>query len=360
MAPNSPSLAPSSPYWITGSAKPKPASAHTIYADGSGGTAYREGPDIELSHWDPNRTPERYRAELSTQICMRFLEDNDHAPYDLVVNNHVDADGLLSVYTLCHPDIALANREVLEQAAGIGDFWNWGPPAAQALFQGLALISDREAAAGTDPGELYARCFARVPALISAGADDPEVRDGLAALRRSDAFVDSDAVAREQIGARLAVYTVDAAAYGPDQLTRLLAIPGFNEALSDRCTAWPQSRARRDLERVQLLVVRVPGGWIYDLCYPGYAWADTVDLWRAPALSLGTSESSPLRTALAQLQAIEGGRGQWTHCEGRSLILSTLPGRSLPVVTSFVDADGPVPSSLSPEQVIPVLAPLFA
>ena len=81
--------------------------------------------DLELSHWVPNRTPAKFKADTSTEICMNFVASGD-LDYDLVVNNHADVDGLLSVFTLLHPATALAHRPTIVSAAQMGDFWGMG------------------------------------------------------------------------------------------------------------------------------------------------------------------------------------------------------------------------------------------
>jgi len=38
----------------------RPESRRTVFADGTSESGFREGTDVELSHWIPNRTPPRY------------------------------------------------------------------------------------------------------------------------------------------------------------------------------------------------------------------------------------------------------------------------------------------------------------
>jgi hypothetical protein len=67
----------------------RPSSVRTIFADGSADRSLRTGVDLELSHWYPNRTPESYKADTSTEICMNFVASAD-VNFDLVINNHAD------------------------------------------------------------------------------------------------------------------------------------------------------------------------------------------------------------------------------------------------------------------------------
>src|SRR5690554_1207565 len=116
---------------------PRPEGEAIIFCDGTGGDWFRPETDLELSHWRPNRTPKEYRAGTSTEICFRFLDTPRPGDWTAAVNNHVDVDGILSVYALVHSEHALQHRGTLIQAAEMGDFWEWGEPPAQRLFQGL-------------------------------------------------------------------------------------------------------------------------------------------------------------------------------------------------------------------------------
>jgi hypothetical protein len=99
---------------------------------------WREGIDSELSHWIPNRTPAEFKADSSTEICMKFVESGGVERFDLVVNNHVDVDGVLATFVLLFAELAILHRRTVVQAAEMGDFWGWGEPPAQQLFQTLA------------------------------------------------------------------------------------------------------------------------------------------------------------------------------------------------------------------------------
>src|SRR5690606_23756920 len=122
---------------------------------------YRPETDVELSHWRPNRTPAEYRAGTSTEICFRFLDDPKPGAWTAAITNHVDVDGILSVYALVHSDHALQHRQTIIEAAEMGDFWGWGEPPAQRLFQGLTSLMQQ----GGDATEIYEEAFRRIPSL---------------------------------------------------------------------------------------------------------------------------------------------------------------------------------------------------
>src|SRR5262245_5867101 len=125
---------------IIGHSSPRPDAEPIIFCDGTGGDIYSPATDLDLSHWRPNQTPTEYRAGTSTEICFRFLDEPRPGSWTAAVNNHLDVDGILSVYVLVHSGHAQANRQTIIQAAEMGDFWGWGKQPAQRVFQGLTQL----------------------------------------------------------------------------------------------------------------------------------------------------------------------------------------------------------------------------
>jgi Family of unknown function (DUF6687) len=146
---------------IVGSTSTRPKAERIIFCDGTGGSLYQPETDLELSHWRPNKTPAEYRAGTSTEICFRFLEKPRPGTWTVAVNNHVDVDGILSVYVLVHSQHALAYRQTITEAAEMGDFWDWGETPAQRVFQGITRLMN-----SGDGRAVYAAAFRRIPALI--------------------------------------------------------------------------------------------------------------------------------------------------------------------------------------------------
>lgn len=346
-------------FYVLGSAQPRPNSTQTLYCDGSADERYREGVDVELSHWRPNRTPLPYRADTSTEICLNFAARPLPGDWDVAINNHVDVDGVLSVFSLVEPELALAHREVLAQAATMGDFAGWGEAPAQRLFQSLTLRLQELEARDTDPVEIYAQAFEHVRArLTGQPPEDPRVEAGLAALARSVSWIEDGSVRRQPVHERFTLYVIPAA-LGPREAAR--RVPGFNEALSERGLLWPHARARWDFERAQQVSVEVEGGWHHDLWFPGYAWADTERLWRPPGLVFSGSTNGhvvgfeALEEALEALNAAEAHPGRWAMAR-RLSPFRALEGRGYPVVASFL-GDGP--SGLTPDAVAARLSGAF-
>jgi hypothetical protein len=257
------------------------------------------------------------------------------------VNNHLDVDGILSVYVLVHSDHALAQRRTIVEAADMGDFWGWGESPAQRLFQGLTRLLD----AGEDGMAVYAEAFRRIPALID-GTDlaVAEVENSLAPLRRGVELVEQERVTRSLVADRLAHYIVPIAVGGDDD-ARASYAPEFNEVISDKAVLWPQVRARWNTERVCLVSTERKTGWFHDLYFPGYLWADTEGKWRVPGLTYHDGmrsydlDNSRLVAAVEELQRHETALGRWA-LGGTSLPHGDQLQARFPLGGRFLDAQG--------------------
>jgi hypothetical protein len=346
---------------IVGSQSPRPDADQIIFCDGTGGRHFRAGADLELSHWRPNQTPVEYRAGTSTEICFRFLDQPSPGSWTVAVNNHVDVDGILSVYVLIHSQEAQAHRRTIIEAAEMGDFWGWGETPAQRVFQGITHLmnSDEEGRA------IYAKAFRRIPRLIDGTDPDvPEIEESLSPLRRGVALVQQGKIARFPIADRLTQYVVPLDVAGDDD-GRASYAPDFNEAISENAILWPQVRARWDAERICLVSLERKGGWFHDLWFPGYHWADTDGLWRAPGLEYhdgmgGFDLDDPqLIAAFEELQRLEPAPGRW-GLGGTKLPFGTELQKSFPLVGRYLDEQGnSANSQLSPEKVTMTLRAAF-
>lgn len=340
----------------------RPDAERIVFCDGAGGSLFRADTDLELSHWRPNRTPAEYRAGTSTEICFRFLDQPRPGSWTAAVNNHVDVDGILSIYVLIQSEQALAHRQTIIEAAEMGDFWGWGEPPAQRVFQGLTHLMEHGGAGKA----IYEAAFRRIPALID-GSDAlvPEIEASLAPLRQGVQFVEEGRITRSLIDPRLAHYIVPLAVAGDDD-ARAAHAPEFNEAISPNAILWPQVRARWDAERVCLVSVERNAGWFHDLCFPGYSWADTQDRWLVQGMTYHDGMSSyeidngRLLAALHELQRRETAAGQWS-LGGTALPFGQDLQRRFPLVGRFLDTQGqPAASNLAPHQVAKQFEGVFA
>ena len=220
-------------FHILGSAAKKPGAGAAIFADGSADDSFRPEQDLELSHWIPNRTPNRYNADTSTEICMNFAANPPPGPWELAVNNPVAVDGLLSAFTLMRSDFALEHRATIVQAAEIGDFWGWGERRAQVLFQGLTLFMNGLGQEKRDPQEIYRLSFDRIRSLILGEHDrDPAIQGGLRALEVSLERLAGGRIRRHELHNRLVQYFIpfDVA---ENHRREILAAPAFNAPFTD-------------------------------------------------------------------------------------------------------------------------------
>lgn len=395
-------------FHILGSQTERPSSVKTIFADGSADKTFRPDVDMELSHWIPNRTPERFKADTSTEICMNFVAEQSVEGWDLAINNHMDVDGVLSIFTLVHSEFALQHRDTIVQAAEMGDFWSYGERPAQVLFQGLTLVMEEMRAEKADIRGIYEACFEKVFELIGRGdeqehgrlegepavadskqetrlsrvtssnhalslnqpTDPPDLSPAIQAapdeINLSISRIESGEIVRTVHHERFVHYALPSSMTATeDDLGKALHIPSFNSAIfADEMWLLPQARNRLDREKVQLVSAAAEGGWYYDLHYPGYMWAETPDAWRAPGFAFTGSTNAyyyghqPLEEAVRALQKWETGDGEWTLVKELSPF-STIKGRNFPVVVSFVKDEQPARSQLAPEQVAELLAKAF-
>ena len=65
-----------------------------------------------LSHWPGIPVPVGTEADLSAQMAFRYLDlgADHHGDAEVVTNNHLDQDGLVSAFALTQPEQALARR----------------------------------------------------------------------------------------------------------------------------------------------------------------------------------------------------------------------------------------------------------
>jgi hypothetical protein len=98
-----------------------PTGVTTISCDGR-----VEGTTLELTHWPGNETPDQYYADTSTEMALKFakepLENFENA---VVLNNHYDTDGVLSVWACLEPQEAMKYEQLLKEGAEAGDFGEW-------------------------------------------------------------------------------------------------------------------------------------------------------------------------------------------------------------------------------------------
>jgi hypothetical protein len=142
-----------------------------------------EGPN--LSHWPGNRTPDKWKADLSTGIALRFSRAPaaEQAAFlgdvEIVLNDHYDTDGFGSLLAVLRPELAFGREELLLAAAATGDFGCWQTWRAFAIDRIVAGLARPESAVGAaffgidDPAELSLRRYAWLLEHATAVLDHP-------------------------------------------------------------------------------------------------------------------------------------------------------------------------------------------
>ncbi|MBY8606636.1 hypothetical protein K7N18_17540 [Burkholderia arboris] len=99
---------------------------------------------LTLSHWPSNRTPARFRANLSTESVLRFMTESAVDPdVRCATTDHFDLDGLASIYALIAPDHALRHQALLVDVARFGDFARGRSGVARRLAFALDSVAAR-------------------------------------------------------------------------------------------------------------------------------------------------------------------------------------------------------------------------
>lgn len=100
---------------------------------------------LHLSHWPGNRTPERFRHDLSTGMCLLLGDAPDRADLlhgiSIVTNNHYDTDGVCSAFVCIEPALAKAHAHTLMAAAAAGDFSLFTTPEGVKLDLTLTALT---------------------------------------------------------------------------------------------------------------------------------------------------------------------------------------------------------------------------
>jgi hypothetical protein len=131
---------------------------------------------ICFSHHPPHNNHPRYAADTTTEGVLRFLEEANAGQGSIplsslsqhtLTTHHVDADAILPVWALLHPQTALAQRGLLARVARSGDFFIYLDDTSakinftiEALHQQLRGTGARGERIVQD--ELTHRCFARL------------------------------------------------------------------------------------------------------------------------------------------------------------------------------------------------------
>lgn len=287
---------------------------------------------IHFSHWEDNTTPAEVKADTSTEIALNLVASPRRAALtqgiELVVNNHFDTDGVLSVWTVLNGERALDFRDLLVSAAEAGDFSEHssddGVKVSIAIQGGNQAGSNNDDAsplasflAGQkvdDDARAYELVLPEVERLLSnVDAYESLWRDGWNNVALAlESFARGDSRIVEHEDSRISLITL-----APNLVSPCYAISKY--------------------ARGEMFLIATPtsGRWFYRLDYPYYSWAETV---RRPSIPRRN-----LTKALATLDEKESDRhGRWKT-----------DNREMTSAAKFMDESGKMAlSSLEPAQVV--------
>ena len=225
------------------------------------------------SHWQGDHTtPVELSADTSTGMLIRAAADEQRwlSAFPIVCNNHIDADGLLSVLCACRPDLARRHAPLLLAAATTGDFTMWrGEPGYRLVLRLHQIIRDQQARG--DGWEQ--RCID----LVISTADTLVTSDDRAGRDERDAAVAQVAAAIARLSLVLPVIIGRLAVVrwqrqlGHASDTFLSVFQPDDQPLLPLSTVIPPTH-------FQLLLEETSAGMVVDLSAPRHSWARTVDL----------------------------------------------------------------------------------
>jgi hypothetical protein len=224
---------------------------------------------LTLTHWPGIPVLPGTEADLSAQMAFRYLDlgADHHGDAEVVTNNHVDQDGLVSIHALTDPEHAMAHRSFLEGLAAAGDFGTFRDrDVARASMTVASLVKD---------GAGYEELLEVLPALVEDvgrwrdhwAEEDEQLGGSLAALGSGEvvvredpsvdlAVVDFRDVHQRWSGHRFAHHRFDdihpMAVNNATDCFTLLIVRGRHYKVVQRYETWVQYRSRRPSPRVDL------------------------------------------------------------------------------------------------------------
>jgi uncharacterized protein DUF6687 len=290
---------------------------------------------IHFSHWQGNTTPPEVKADTSTEIALNLVASPNRAALtnniELVTNNHFDADGVLSIWTVLNGERALPYRDLLISAAEAGDFSEH--TSDDGVRVSIAIQGSEQAGSDDKDTSPLAESLAGHAVTDDARAYDlvlPEVERLLGNVNAYESlWID---------GWRSVVEALESFARGESKVlehedSRISLI-----TLAPHVTNPSMAIAKHARGEMFLLATPASGGWFYSLDYPYYSWAETVV--RPPVAR------RDLSNALAVLNEKENNRdGRWKT-----------DSRALSSAVKFLDAGGALAvSRLQPDEVVAAL-----
>lgn len=330
-----------------------------IFVDGSDHLIFRQGYDFELSHWVPNYTPLELKADTSTGICLKFLDSKYNLNQSLLLNNHLDSDGVLSAFTLIHPSLARKNAATIKSASRMGDFGAGGCEKALELWTGL--VNEIHKTNHQCNQEAYLKGIELVRLILEGKQPYSEdFEEAIQCLERSKRWIDDGELERNQISKRFTHFHLPKALCQRNGALLPYFEPNFDVGVEKNHLLPRQVRNQLDEQKVQLISVEESKGYSYDLLIPQYMWAETPDSWRFPGFICMESSNRyelvhpELEQATRKLMDLEINPGSWVMAKNMSPFQS-VKGRGFPVILSFLKDSKIAPSSIPPNEVSAII-----
>jgi hypothetical protein len=238
------------------------------------------GARLDLSHWSGNKTPAHLKRDTSVEIALAFARERTSYDVEVATNNHFDTDGVLAIWILLRPELALAHEGLLVAAAEAGDFEEW-PSDERGLWLDSAIAS------------------------LSAGASDPISYDRV--LSALDDLLPSIEKREDLWGGayRSLLSAGDDLARGAVRVERAgrIAVVTHDRGVKELPYPWIARALPKDVDRV-LLAFEQERGFVYRYEMRRWSWADTV-VRPKPA----KTKRGPIRRELGSEWIIKGRRG---------------------------------------------------
>lgn len=224
------------------------------------------------SHWEGAVSPAVLLHDLSTGIVLHAARDADTylRPFEYVANNHVDADGILSMAIAMDPSL-VEFEPLLLDAAAYGDFNHYrseaGARLALRIHQAIAEI--REVSTDWEQ-DVYESLTLRIRDFIQESTESDDERDAqIQRIEEAIAAMDAGTIQHTKHG-RLAVFSCDAV-HGHH------ANDVCSVSVADDLPLWALN-TRAGAGQFILLALRTDVGTRYQLLAPTHSWAQTMDL----------------------------------------------------------------------------------
>ena len=254
------------PFVLVSDAIPCPAQAVSVDSPVAGA-------QLDLSHWEHSQAPASVSGDTGCEMVLSALDQPElWHNIEVVVNDHLDADGLLSAALACRGEVisSRAQRALLTATAATTDFTEFHHPAALRLALTIHQHIHRFEGQGDNWQQHCYQAFVE------------EFEDIIARSSQADPQRDASvAVVMEGIGRLRRQDGISLTSHGPLWLIQWNETHGHQHSFfntphiaRDDCPVLALS-AVLPLDAYQLCSWRTGSGWHHILDAPRYSWAGT-------------------------------------------------------------------------------------